>query len=292
MALMSQQLTDLRQRRAGPEKLGSEAVSEDMGPSMGVTTYAATLKSRLGDHRDRATGCKAYVRCQNAQKQPATRHPWTAMPQVGDDGRTDVRWYRHPRSLPALGANEHLAGSPVDIIQGEGCDLAGPHAELGQHHEDGVVPSPHRGRSIATIEDLLNLHHGQIGRQARELPSPDGGDTAGQSERVQPLEMEVSEKCAQRPAHRLPGPRAPIPGMALDVAGDVLLPDPPKVVGATRAYLAQESADDWQMPDDGLRRQTAFLLQIEAERLEDLAMRCERWQRRRRDRARLTKHRQ
>ena len=44
----------------------------------------------------------------------------------------DVWWDRHPRSLSALGANEHLGRSPVDVIQGERRDLVGSHAELGQ----------------------------------------------------------------------------------------------------------------------------------------------------------------
>ena len=39
---------------------------------------------------------------------------------VGNDSRADVwrDWHRH--ALPALGTNEHLAGSPVDIINHEG----------------------------------------------------------------------------------------------------------------------------------------------------------------------------
>ena len=49
--------------------------------------------------------------------------------------------------------------------------------------------------------------------------------------------MEVSEKCAQRPAHRLPGLRAPILGVALDVADDVLLADLAEVAGTGRAHL-------------------------------------------------------
>ena len=150
-----------------------------------------------------------------------------------NDGRSNIRKDRHPPPLPALGANEHLAGSPVDIIQGEGRDLVSPQAELRQHHEDGVVPPPQRRRSIATIEDLAHLRGRQIGRQARELPSPDGAHTAGQSEWVQPSMMEVSEKCAQRPAHRFPGPRAPIPGMALDVADDGRLADPAAIAGTS-----------------------------------------------------------
>ena len=85
--------------------------------------------------------------------------------------------------------------------------------------------------------------------------------------------MEVSEKCAQRPAHRLPGNRAQIPGVALDVAGDVLLADLAEVAGAGRAHLTQEPADDRQVANDGLRRQTAFPSQIIAELPEYLVLR-------------------
>ena len=82
--------------------------------------------------------------------------------------------------------------------------------------------------------------------------------------------MEVSEKCAQRPAHRFPRRRAPISGVALDVAGDVLLADLAEVAGVGRAQLTQEPADERQVADDGLWRQTAFTSQIIAEPLEYL----------------------
>jgi hypothetical protein len=59
--------------------------------------------------------------------------------------------------------------------------------------------------------------------------------------------MQVTEKCAQRPAHPLPVCRAPISGVALDVAGDALLADLAEIAGAGRAYLAQKAANDWQM---------------------------------------------
>src|SRR6202044_40575 len=191
---MSQQLADLRQGCTGAEKFSREAVPEDVSPLVRVATDAGALESGLGDHCDCASGGKADVRSKTAEEQPATRRLGATIAQVGDDGRADVWWDRHPRSLPALGANEHLARSPVDIVQGERRDLVGPQAELGQHHQDGVVPPPHDSCSVAAIEDLLNLPSREIGPQARELPSPDRGHAAGQSKRVQPPMMEVSEK--------------------------------------------------------------------------------------------------
>jgi hypothetical protein len=45
-------------------------------------------------------------------------------------------------------------------------DLARPQTEPGQHHEDGVVPSPQRCRLIATIKDCLNLRGGWNARSS------------------------------------------------------------------------------------------------------------------------------
>src|SRR5205807_8829863 len=59
--------------------------------------------------------------------------------------------------------------------------------------------------------------------------------------------MEITEKGAQRPAHRLPSSRAPILGMALDVEDHVLLTDLAKVVVTGGAHLVQEPADDREM---------------------------------------------
>jgi len=275
---------------ARPEKLGGKAVSEDMGPLVRVATDAGAFQRGLGDHGNRATGGKADVWRQRAQKQPATRRRRAAMVQVGDGSCANVWRHRHPRSLPTLGANEDLAASPVDIIQGEGGDLVGPQPEPGQHHEDGVVPPPQCHRPIATIDHLLNLRGGQVGRQARELPSPNGRHAASQSARAQSSMMEVSQKCPQRPAHRLPGRRAPIPSVALNVTGDVFLADLPELAGAGGAHLTQEPADDRQVADGGLQRQTAFPYQIVAELREYLVLRSDRRQCRRRDRARAAQH--
>jgi hypothetical protein len=104
--------------------------------------------------------------------------------------------------------------------------------------------------------------------------------------------MQISEKCAQRPAHRFPGRRAPIPGVALNVVGDVLLADLAEVAVAGRAHLVQEPTDHRQVADNGLRRQPAFPSQIIAECLEYLILRGDRRQCGRRDHARFAKDRQ
>src|SRR5215475_2660224 len=128
-----------------------------MCPLVCETRNASTFERGPGDYRDRATGCKADARSARAEEQPATGRLGSAITQVGDDGRADVWGNRHPCALPTLGANAHLARSPINIIQCKGRDLAGPQAELGQHHEYGVVPPANIGCAIATIENILDL---------------------------------------------------------------------------------------------------------------------------------------
>src|SRR5690242_13783721 len=170
MALMAQQLADLRQARARAEKFSGEAMSEKMGALASITTDTSAVERGLGDHRDRATGCKTDMRRQCAEKQAATRRPRAAITEIGNDSGANIWRDWHSRSLSPFGVNEHLASAPVDVIQGKGRNFAGPQAELRQHHEDSIIPPPQSGRSVTTLEDRLNLRRGEIGRQARELP--------------------------------------------------------------------------------------------------------------------------
>lgn len=80
--------------------------------------------------------------------------------------------------------------------------------------------------------------------------------------------------------------------MALHVAGDVLLSDLVEVASAGGAHLAQESADDRRVADDGLRCQPAFPSQMIVELLEYLFLRGDGRQCRRRDHARVPQHQQ
>src|SRR3954468_24024468 len=90
VALVAQELTDLRQCCAGAEKLGGEAVPEDMGAAVCATFDAHAIESGLGDHRDRTSGSKADGRGERADEQPPTRRPWTAIAQICNDSRANV----------------------------------------------------------------------------------------------------------------------------------------------------------------------------------------------------------
>ena len=160
MALVPQQLSDLRQGRARSEKLGSETVSEDMGAAVCATFDSNAIESGLGDHGDRTSGSKADVWRECADEQPSARRLWAAIAQICNNGRANVWRYRHPCTLSALGANEYLAGAPVDIIERERRHLVGSQADP---YLDG--PSAHRlyravGSKDKQIAVFVDGYHG------------------------------------------------------------------------------------------------------------------------------------
>ena len=81
--------------------------------------------------------------------------------------------------------------------------------------------------------------------------------------------VEITKEGSQRPAHRLPCSRAPILGVALDVADHLLLTDLAQVAVTSGAHLVQEPADDREMTDDRLRGQATLGPQIGIELTED-----------------------
>ncbi|WP_461196081.1 group II intron maturase-specific domain-containing protein [Bradyrhizobium sp. UFLA06-06] len=76
------------------------------GPAVGLVTVAACSRA-VFDHRNRATGRKADVRRQRAQKQPAARRRRAAITQVGNDGRADIWRHRHQIRLAECGLEMH-----------------------------------------------------------------------------------------------------------------------------------------------------------------------------------------
>ncbi|MCP3475744.1 hypothetical protein NLM33_36415 [Bradyrhizobium sp. CCGUVB1N3] len=111
-----------------------------MGAAVGATFDSNAIKGGLGDHGDRASGSKADVWRECADEQPSARRLWAAIAQICNNSRANVRRYRYSCTLSALGANEYLAGAPVDLVEGERCNIVGSQAELGQQQQSGLAP--------------------------------------------------------------------------------------------------------------------------------------------------------
>jgi len=66
------------------------------------------------------------MRCSHAQKHAAGFAGRTAALQVGCDGTPDIDWQWKALAPVALATHTELSASPVDIVQVQGGDLAGP----------------------------------------------------------------------------------------------------------------------------------------------------------------------
>src|SRR5438874_9492952 len=112
--------------------------------------------------------------------------------------------------------NEDLARAPIEIIERNGHDRAGAQTQLGEDHEDGIIPETHRRRSVAAIENLLNLLRRLECWQPCVAPAADRRHAVRQRTINTPSQMEVTQERAQTPAHRLAAVRSAIEGVALD----------------------------------------------------------------------------
>jgi hypothetical protein len=91
-----------------------------------------------------------------AKENSATSTAWAAEAQIKYDSRTDVGWQRHLCQASAFATDRDAAVVPIDIIQVQRNNLAGPQTQSGEQQENGVVPLSLRSVPLIVIEQPLN----------------------------------------------------------------------------------------------------------------------------------------
>ena len=101
-----------------------------------------------------------------SEKDTTADTAWTARAQVGCHGFTNVGRQRQLRPAPTLAPNGDPTVIPIDVIQAQRNDLAGPQTQSGEQQQNGIVPLSIRSATLAPIEDPLDcasrqeLRHG------------------------------------------------------------------------------------------------------------------------------------
>jgi hypothetical protein len=129
-----------------------QTVRSDPGDPGPVTRITQDRTDRLGRQRT--------IRRERAQEHLAKPIMRVTSKEMVDQRLTDISRDRQPVGLAALAMNRQLAGPPIDVIQGNGCDLARPQSESRQQHQDREIATTHTGRAITAGEqprDLLAL---------------------------------------------------------------------------------------------------------------------------------------
>jgi hypothetical protein len=138
---------------------------------------------------------------------PARRRRRALAAQVGDDRAAGVTRQRKHRAAPGLARPQaDGAMAPVDVLEMQGGDLAGPESEAGQAAHDRSVPSGTRRGGVAACQQLRELLVAQASRKRGEPPVGDSRDCG-----VEPLVADAfgAEESEERPPCGADGPHRP-----------------------------------------------------------------------------------
>jgi hypothetical protein len=104
-------------------------------------------------------------------------------------------------------AHEDLPRTPLDVVEFQRDDLAGPQPKTGEQQQNGVIAPAHRRLEITGLEHALDLLWAEIFRNARQSPVGQAGHRRGEvSVNGATLQQEPADRAQGRPhALRVPG---------------------------------------------------------------------------------------
>src|SRR4051794_12464339 len=103
--------------------------------------YAGFFQSPHHKGANRQGVLQSNQGCAMANKHPANGTAGPVMAQIGGNGFSHVDWQGHEDGFAALAPNGYLALLPIDVLQVQSDNLAGPESKPGKQQQDRVVPS-------------------------------------------------------------------------------------------------------------------------------------------------------
>jgi hypothetical protein len=152
---MAEQFADLVEGYVLPEQVGSQRVTEQMR-SLPSRIDASIYQRPSHDAGDGDGVCKTTHGSSMSKENSATGTAWASEAQIVCDGFADVGWQRHLGQASTFAMDGDPTIVPIDIVQFQRNNLAGPQTHAGEQQENGVVPLSSWGFPLAMIEKLLN----------------------------------------------------------------------------------------------------------------------------------------
>jgi hypothetical protein len=147
---VAKHIADLGEGCTSAKHLAGRSVSKAVRPHGRDSGALRGSEDRLTDPAERS------VRRANAEEDAASVHARPAK-QVCAHGGADVVWKRKLSSLLPLAPNGDHAESPVEVVEGEGADLALAQAEACEEEEDCIVAFSDHRPAVAAREHALNV---------------------------------------------------------------------------------------------------------------------------------------
>jgi hypothetical protein len=152
---MAEQFADLVEGNFLPEQVRGQRMAEQMR-SLPNRIDASIYQRPPHDAGDGDGVCKTTQGGSMSKENSATGTAWAAEAQIACDGFADVGWQRHLGHASTFAMDGDPTVVPIDIIQFQRNNLAGPQTQAGEQQENGVVPLSPWGFPLAMIEKLLH----------------------------------------------------------------------------------------------------------------------------------------
>ena len=159
--------------------LSSEGVTEQMGACMrGIN--ARFFKSP-GDKGGDGLGIgKTPTRSFQANEDMAAGTSGPVLFEVRGNGLSNIRGQRESSRSISFPSDGDFPCLPMEIIQSEADDLAGPQAQSSEQEENCIITTSLGRSTVTLVQDLLNLVGLKELWQGRKLPVCDGGNAGCQ----------------------------------------------------------------------------------------------------------------
>ncbi|SAL07713.1 hypothetical protein AWB81_08247 [Caballeronia arationis] len=157
---MTQQLTNLTQRRTAAKQIGGKGMAEQVSP-FEVRGKTGPIKSAVNNAANRVRPGKPLLRSLHPNEHPTRRTRGTDVTKIARQCRANLRGHWQAFQSLTFASNNYLAVLPVQIVQRHRQHLAAPQPESGQEQQDRIVALAGRCAAIAAGEQSFNL----IGKQ-------------------------------------------------------------------------------------------------------------------------------
>jgi len=188
---VTQELSDIRQGRPGPQHLRRSCVPQ---PVRMDSPEARPLGS-IGHHVAHRAGAEMPMRGLDPYEyRPTLSAGRATVLQIFGNRSSDVCRQWDAFDTVRLTAHDDLAGSPINIVQPELGHLTRPQAETDQHCQDGDVAATAPRGSGGRREEAADLVRIQTFRQSDQSPAGSRWHGRDQGPRDDAIKMEEAEQ--------------------------------------------------------------------------------------------------
>jgi hypothetical protein len=184
------------------------------------------------------------------------------MAEVAGHCLTDIRRQRQAVVLASLAPYLQYSGSPIDVIEFQGNDLARPQPQTGQQKDDSAIARSCGAVPVASADDPFNLLGREVLRQIGEPPLRNGRNGSRKIALRLPIQEQKSKEGTQGRYHHLGSVGTALASMSQEERSDVVKG---QVAGADRCVpkvFNEETPSEATVMMDCCRDKTAFFVEV------------------------------